>query len=350
MAFAKPPVNATALPAVEAEQTPESIQAALRAHQAQRAQGVTPPDAPKSTPTTQVAQTAAAAQTPAAGGTAERKPRGYEEKFVTLGWTKEDAARSTTAAAKAIVGNGYTPAGYLLNAAGDVEVRPTQVAAPVAVKGTRNAKLWLDAVAAEEDKIGGMVSEANALGWSDAEAGWDVGTTNDNLDVPALTPDMLELVTNKKIGRTDPHLKLTIVDGAIVGVSNEPPPPPVVAAPAKIRATVPGVVTATEVALAKNPDAGVGLYLYIDCYLTKGVGEVRHLEDILKDIQVSVAQQKKKTHYLESGYRDGQSAVAALAMMQPGLFAGHVLVDSRSPCAPELLELLIPRATLVVRG
>lgn len=117
--------------------------------------------------------------------------------------------------------------------------------------------------------------------------------------------------------------------------------------------------TATEAVLhemLKNPP---GLALFIDCLPVKGV-EVRRLEDMLAPVAEQAAKSWKnpKTgqveafdHYTLIPFGGGVQMVAAGVMRNLPLFtSGAIVVNTALPLSNAVLEVLLPVATVVVRG
>jgi hypothetical protein len=101
-----------------------------------------------------------------------------------------------------------------------------------------------------------------------------------------------------------------------------------------------------------------GLTLYVDCMPEKGVA-YRHLDEVLAPLMELVAKnhlnEKTKapeplTHYTLVPFNGGPGRVAAYLMANIDVAMGALLVNSSSPCAAACLEVLRPRADVIIRG
>lgn len=98
--------------------------------------------------------------------------------------------------------------------------------------------------------------------------------------------------------------------------------------------------------------------LYVDCAPeTTGIAH-RHLDDVLKPFMEMAAKNNKNdkdgspnpvTHYSLLSFNRGPGVVAAYVLASlPAVAVGTIVVDSRSPCAAAVLEVLRPVADLIV--
>lgn len=92
-----------------------------------------------------------------------------------------------------------------------------------------------------------------------------------------------------------------------------------------------------------------GLQLYIDCRPVSGALLPHHaLEDLLSPLMAKVAESAKVAHYSLIPYAQGPAQVAAL--LSTRLPSGVVVADTRLPATAAALEVLLPYASVVVRG
>lgn len=104
-----------------------------------------------------------------------------------------------------------------------------------------------------------------------------------------------------------------------------------------------------EAAVEENTDAQ--LVLYINCYPVKGANGVVDLDRLLAPLKDAVAAELGVPYWDAKPFAEGGKLLAAKVIENLEMFAGKtVYCDDRRPEIPRVLQVLIGRADLVIKG
>lgn len=186
-------------------------------------------------------------------------------------------------------------------------------------------------------EIGAIVAVAdNPEREACAQLGWPLPEDRDTTDEPATSNE----------GKPEGEKGEVYLQKAPASDGSEPPVNPV------------KPVLGTDVGVTVKTVAPVfwskGFVLFIDCAPqgTWPVGEVINVEDLLSAYYDKAAADVGAAYYAAPEYREGQRRVMDefIPDFRDKGLSGALLVDSRSPIFPELMQVLVPAALAVVRG
>lgn len=338
------PVAPPATTPVQQSTTTTALQAKLAASLNKPVTGVVPPDAPLhdvAPPAPQVTQTETA---PATEGEATRvnvrKPRGSKEAILALGWTLLDYDVMTVASVKRamaeLISPTQSPGAWVVFEDGSLGQRRApvvQAEAPVDLDSKDAFDLGIK-LGWSETALTETMSDAvfaKVITERLPAASWDLSEDGNTLAEIVQSPPVVEPVQEPKATRTRKPKTVTEVA------------PPVEAAPDPRQ---PPEDSGTTPA----PAVG-GLILLIDTVALRGdFGPVVPLENWYAEFAATVAKHNNVPHYsVVDQYNGGLKQVVGLiaANVPP---AGVFSVDTRLPLSAAALEILLPYATLALRG
>ena len=330
--------------AAAAAPTPTStLQARLQASLNKAVTGVLPPDAPlhdapEPEPETTVVAPASPPETTRGN---VRKPKGSKEAILALGWTLLDYDVMTVASVKQamaeLISPTLSPGAWMVFEDGSLGQRPAHQ------PNAAIAETPIDLDSADAFDLG------LKLGWTETQ----------------LTETMSDAVFARVITERLEAAKWDLSENGdilaeIVQSDPEPEPAPKATRTRKPK-TVPEVTPPTETVQDPEPqDSGAppasapvgGLILLIDTVLVRGAfgPDITPLEDWYAQFCDTVAKHHGVPHYsVVDQYNGGlKQVVGLIASNVPP--SGVFSVDTKLPLSASALEILLPYATLAIRG
>lgn len=331
------PVAPPATTPVQLSTTTTALQAKLAATLHKPVTGVVPPDAPLHDVTPATSQVTETEPAPATEATGVRKPRGSKDAILALGWTAAEYETMSIASVKRAMAE---------------QISPTLSPGTWVVfgDGTLGQSLAPAAEAAVDLDSKDAFDLGIKLGWSELAltevmsdaifakviterlpaAGWDLSADGNTLAEIVQSTPVVEPVQEPKATRTRKPKTVTEVTPPVENTATDAQPEDSGAPPA--------------------PAVG-GLILLIDVVALRGdLGPVTPLEDWYAGFADTVAKHNNVPHYsVVDQYNGGlKQVVGLIAANVPA--SGVFSVDTRLPLSASALEILLPYATMALRG
>lgn len=371
--------SSTAAPAASAAaQTPKPdvsrlgvSAAAVSAAISTVAAGVLPPDASRPekdedlNPSDTAAGTAQASSDSGGETKTVRRPKQYKDRLKVLGWPDSAIERMSPASMHYVLDKTLGPAAAHLDDEGNV------AGTPAPVTSTSTTTSTAPKVSNElQEKVNYLLTLV--INKTDVFASSDLRDTFSDTHAvnTAGWAEVLAAGQAQKLWKFDPEAKT-------VQWTPPPPPPPVVKAPPSTAqgsasseglegmvfpkntdkewdVSAPPVRSAVPASVAAHP-ALPGLVLFVDCLPEKGfyASNFVMLEDVMAPLYDRAAADLKVPHYAVAGYQEGAKTAAMYVAVNVDKIVERwptLVINSRMGAAQHVLEILIPKAVLVIRG